>query len=328
MIYPSIDKLLLHVDSKYRLVHVAAQRSNEISETGHLQMPEEDYVSSKNIGRALEEVEKDLIIIKTNQFFLFKFCCKQMFVLEVEMNITRYKFLGNGRYEVVIDNDRYIIYEDIILKYNVLGKGSISVLELNTYLKDNIFYEAYYKAVKYINVKLRTSREIFDYLVKAGYDVSLVSKVVDKIIKDGYINEEVYTECYINDQINLKVVGPLRIEKDLLGLGISKSVISKYIGNYSKEVQVSKINKFIAKEVKLNSNKSSYVLKNKILISLVNKGFYKDDIVRCLDNVVIDDSLMYEKEYKKTYDKLSKKYNGKELEYKVKQKMYQKGFRF
>ena len=66
MIYPSIDKLLLHVDSKYRLVHVAAQRSIEISETGHLQMPEEDYVSSKNIGRALEEVEKDLIIIKTN----------------------------------------------------------------------------------------------------------------------------------------------------------------------------------------------------------------------------------------------------------------------
>ena len=66
MIYPSIDKLLLHVDSKYRLVHIVAQRSNEIRETGHLQMSEEDYVSSKNIGRALEEVKKDLIEIKTN----------------------------------------------------------------------------------------------------------------------------------------------------------------------------------------------------------------------------------------------------------------------
>lgn len=66
MIYPSIDKLLLHVDSKYRLVHIVAQRSNEIKETGHLQMPEDDYVSTKNIGRALEEVEKDLIILKNN----------------------------------------------------------------------------------------------------------------------------------------------------------------------------------------------------------------------------------------------------------------------
>ncbi len=32
MIYPSIDKLLQHVDSKYRLVHIVAQRSNEIKE--------------------------------------------------------------------------------------------------------------------------------------------------------------------------------------------------------------------------------------------------------------------------------------------------------
>lgn len=35
---------------------------------------------------------------------------------------------------------------------------------------------------------------------------------------------------------------------------------------------------------------------------------------------------MYEKEYKKIYDKLSKKYSGKELEYKVKQKDVSEGF--
>lgn len=66
MIYPSIDKLLLHVDSKYRLVHIVAQRSNEIMENGGLQMPKEEYLSAKNIGKALEEVEKDLIEIKKN----------------------------------------------------------------------------------------------------------------------------------------------------------------------------------------------------------------------------------------------------------------------
>lgn len=63
MIYPSIDKLLLHVDSKYRLVHIVAERSNEIQEKDNLQMPKNEYVSEKNIGRALEEVEKDLIKI-------------------------------------------------------------------------------------------------------------------------------------------------------------------------------------------------------------------------------------------------------------------------
>ncbi len=64
MIYPSIDKLLNIVSSKYELVHIAARRSKEIARKGNLQMSEEDYVSKKNIGRALEEVEAGLLKVK------------------------------------------------------------------------------------------------------------------------------------------------------------------------------------------------------------------------------------------------------------------------
>lgn len=67
MIYPSIDKLLNLVDSKYRLVHIAAQRSQEITDTGYLQKPENEYVSKKNIGRALEELADGLIKIKDTE---------------------------------------------------------------------------------------------------------------------------------------------------------------------------------------------------------------------------------------------------------------------
>lgn len=64
MIYPSIDKLLNIVDSKYELVHIAARRSKQISKEGYLQMPESEYKSKKNIGRALEEVSEGLIEVK------------------------------------------------------------------------------------------------------------------------------------------------------------------------------------------------------------------------------------------------------------------------
>ena len=56
VIYPSIDKLLNVVSSKYELVHIAAKRSRQISETGVLQMPAKKYKSEKNIGKCLEEV--------------------------------------------------------------------------------------------------------------------------------------------------------------------------------------------------------------------------------------------------------------------------------
>ncbi len=64
MLFPSIDKILNLVDSKYELVHIVAKRSKEMAKNGHYQLPDEEYDSVKPIGRALEEVEKGLIVIK------------------------------------------------------------------------------------------------------------------------------------------------------------------------------------------------------------------------------------------------------------------------
>ena len=63
MIYPSIDKILNIVDSKYALVYIVANRSKEMTKTNHYQMPEKEYKSSKPNGRALEEVYASLIHI-------------------------------------------------------------------------------------------------------------------------------------------------------------------------------------------------------------------------------------------------------------------------
>ena len=63
MIYPSIDKILNTVGSKYILVHIASTRSKQMHDTNHYQMKETEYVSKREIGRALEEIEKGLIKI-------------------------------------------------------------------------------------------------------------------------------------------------------------------------------------------------------------------------------------------------------------------------
>ena len=64
MIYPSIDKLLNEVGSKYLLVNLISKRVKEMEETNNYQMKEKDYKSKKNIGRALEEVAEGLIHIR------------------------------------------------------------------------------------------------------------------------------------------------------------------------------------------------------------------------------------------------------------------------
>ncbi len=63
MIYPSIDKLLKIVKSKYSLALVAADRSKEMTREENYQLAEGVYKSKKNIGKALEEIEKGMIIV-------------------------------------------------------------------------------------------------------------------------------------------------------------------------------------------------------------------------------------------------------------------------
>ena len=64
MIYPSIDKILTKVGSKYLLVNVVAKRAKEMLRDEYYQMKESEYVSKKEMGKALEEISKDLIILK------------------------------------------------------------------------------------------------------------------------------------------------------------------------------------------------------------------------------------------------------------------------
>lgn len=63
MIYPSIDQLLTKVGSKYLLVNVVSKRVKEMKKKKYFQMNEKDYKSTKEIGKALEEISKGLIHI-------------------------------------------------------------------------------------------------------------------------------------------------------------------------------------------------------------------------------------------------------------------------
>ena len=57
------------------------------------------------------------------------------------------------------------------------------------------------------------------------------------------------------------------------------------------------------------------------------EGFNQSLVTSLLNSTTIsEDETLKEKEYQKYYRKLSRKYQGKELEYKLKQKMYSLGF--
>lgn len=63
MLYPSIDRLLEKVDSKYRLVIIASQRAKEMQTKEEYLLTK--YKSKKCIGKALEEVNEGEVYYTT-----------------------------------------------------------------------------------------------------------------------------------------------------------------------------------------------------------------------------------------------------------------------
>ncbi|WP_062105125.1 DNA-directed RNA polymerase subunit omega [Bacillus niameyensis] len=62
MLYPSIDKLMDVIDSKYSLVSVAAKRARNMQIEKNQQL--EEYRSHKFVGKALEEIYMGALKIK------------------------------------------------------------------------------------------------------------------------------------------------------------------------------------------------------------------------------------------------------------------------
>ena len=164
-----------------------------------------------------------------------------------------------------------------------------------------------------------------EYLLKKKYLEEDVNKTIDKLIKNGYLNDTYFAKCYINDKINLTNDGPLKIIKYLEDNNIEREVYSEIIDK-EDEIWFSRIKKYLEKQAKLNK-KSSYYFKNKMMVNLINLGYEKEMINSCLNNITIDNQEELKNiEKDKIRKKLEKKYSGKELERKIKEKLYQRGF--
>lgn len=70
IVYPSIDKLLENVNSRYSLAILASKRAHEI-EAGDIKMLSE-YKSPKTVGMAMEEIAAGNVIIDPDSLMLEK----------------------------------------------------------------------------------------------------------------------------------------------------------------------------------------------------------------------------------------------------------------
>ena len=133
------------------------------------------------------------------------------------MEIKNIRKLKNGKYELtLISGDKVITYDEVIIKNNLLYKKDITSKEIDEIEKLNTFYDIYNKAIKHISKKMRSTKEIKEYL--EGHDLSSKEEeeLINKLKKIGMINDEMYVKAYVSDKIHLSSDGQNKIKNELL----------------------------------------------------------------------------------------------------------------
>ena len=246
------------------------------------------------------------------------------------MKIIKYKKGSKGRYKVYVEDGReFLFYEEVILKYDLLIKKEIDsdlLIEMDQYNQE---WDVYYTALHLINTRLRSVYELKELLISKEYPLELVIKAIEKLKKQGYVNDLSYAKSYVNHYLISSNKGPYKIAKELRNKNIPEEMIEEALSLYSDDEQIERIHKIIDKGIKVNHSRGGIVLKQKIYQDLKELGYDISLINQVISTYSFPVPLnLVKKEYDKLYRSLSRKYKGEELERKIQEKLYAKGLKY
>lgn len=200
------------------------------------------------------------------------------------MKIEKYELTKKNSYNIYLSNGEVItLNERVITKNELLLRKEINS-ELYDKLKyENNIYDAIDKAIKYISVRLRSTKEIKDYLIKKGYSLDVVEAAIKELLNNKYLNDDIFTKAYIKDKLTFTSKGDYKIKMELVQLGIDNNIIESNIAMIDEDILINRIKKSIEKDIKTNKKYKGIVLKNKIYNHLITQGYSKEKVLNVIN---------------------------------------------
>ena len=105
------------------------------------------------------------------------------------MKILKYKKTTKGRYKIYLDDGReLLLYEDVILKFNLLLKKEILEADIMEIELFNQECDVYHVGLDSINRRFKSTYDLKESLLKNEYPYELVEKAIAET-EYSYISE-------------------------------------------------------------------------------------------------------------------------------------------
>ena len=232
------------------------------------------------------------------------------------MKIKRIVKLKREMYDVLFDDGQSIkVHEESLVRYVLIPGKELDEEEFKEIVQNIQYDQAYVAAIKYISYKIRSNKEMKDYLDK-DFEEGIVSQTMYRLQDEGYLNDENYARSLRNTLLNTTDKGPGHLRRELKKQQIPESIIIEEVESFDELIDAERMNKL--KDKFLRTHRGSYVqFKQKLREKLTLRGYSSHHFELISYDDDYDEDTYFEKDFEKYYNK----YQKKESSFKLKQKM-------
>lgn len=171
------------------------------------------------------------------------------------------------------------MHSDVIVK-NAIKLGEIADEVFYASVEESSEIIAFNMCVKYISSRLKTEKQIKDYLYKHEYKKSIVDRVVEKLKNYGIVDDKIYAESYIKSNSNFS---KNKVKQKLMQAGVKNENFDEQICEIDELTSCKKHTEKFFKNKEINKQNLE-----KLIRRLSGMGYGWDTIKSVLNKLKID----------------------------------------
>jgi regulatory protein len=112
--------------------------------------------------------------------------------------------------------------------------------------------------------------------------------VLQRLIKDSFINDSRYAEAFVREKSNLSAWGEYKIRATLRRKGIADEIINSALQQMPTEQNIERLTERLKRKMRTIKYDTTYQLKTKLIRHALSLGFPMDDVLKCVEEVMRD----------------------------------------
>lgn len=140
------------------------------------------------------------------------------------------------RYSLFIDDQyAFSVHENVLVKHRLLKGMPIESDKMECILKDEERNKAHDSAIRSLQTRPKSVKEIKRHLKQKGYEEQLINEVVHSLLQKGYMDDQKFAEQWTEHRMLKQFKGSRLVREELREKGVSSEWIEQAIDQIDEQ---------------------------------------------------------------------------------------------